>query len=158
MLRTNNSPKCQPCVLAKYGWLVVLGAVFVHFAVGQLGWSQTPSGDKPLQGNVSHSRLAERGIVGLDLTIRPNRYPVVAQVFPGTPAATAGFRKSMVILAVDGQSLLGLTRTQVDVAISDRPGDRVQFLVDNGEANQPRVLMLTVAGLSDLAPSDRQHF
>lgn len=162
---TNSNETCQPCVFAKYGWIIIGGFLLGQLLMSQLGWSQTFNGQMagqalstPMKAGVAHYRMAERGIVGLDLTIRPQAYPVVRQVFAATPADKAGFTAGMVLLAVDGQSMLGLSRHQVDVAIGDNPGQRIQFLVDNGEANQPRVLMLTVVSLGDLPPEARQQY
>lgn len=101
--------------------------------------------------------LQTQGVVGIDLDIYPQAPPVVRQVFPGTPAARAHFLPGDKLLAINGQETLGLNRTQVDVAISDQPGERITFLV----LRQSRVLSisLTVADASTLAnQSTRQLF
>lgn len=96
------------------------------------------------------------GVVGLDLLIQRGHYPIVQGVFKGTPAAKQGFLPGDIILAIDGTTTLGKNVAEVDVMISDVPGERVTFMVQRG----PRLsqMGLTVTALDDLPSSLRSDF
>lgn len=83
--------------------------------------------NQTLRGGVQvETRVSTRGIVGVDLSVRPDRHPIVMNVLPDSPAERAGIRPGDRVLAVNGLSLLGLSRAQVDEAISDQPGAWIQ--------------------------------
>lgn len=67
------------------------------------------------------------GIVGLDLAIRPGDFPMIRQVFRGSPAFSAGLRTGDVLLSVDGGTTLDKTLQEVDLQISDVPGTPIAF-------------------------------
>jgi predicted metalloprotease with PDZ domain len=96
------------------------------------------------------------GIVGLDMLIQHNRYPVVQYVFRHTPAEKAGMRPGDTIVAVDGRQTLGKTRAQVDWMISDAPGDVVAFTVVRG--GEMRQFEVTVMALSEVPPMIKPSF
>jgi predicted metalloprotease with PDZ domain len=94
------------------------------------------------------AQLQEKGIVGLNFEIQPQSYPFVVEVYPGTPAVRAGLRPGDVILSVNTAQTLGMSSPELDEAISDVPGDVVNFVVRrNGQILKAQ---LTVASLSTL--------
>jgi len=114
------------------------------------------AGPKVLTGSVRAERPTELGIIGLDMAIRPHRWPLVQAVFPGTPAASRGIQAGDVILAVDGISTQGKNDQQVDAMISDVPGTLVRLSIQRDE----RLLdvNLTVAPKSQLSVQQRRPF
>lgn len=93
------------------------------------------------------------GIVGLDMLIHSQRYPVVQYVFPHTPADRQGIRAGDTLLAVNGVQLLGKSRAQVDAMIPDVPGERVSFVIArDGRLHE---VTLTVMALSEVAQQSR---
>ena len=86
------------------------------------------------------------GVVGIDFRIHPNELPYVADVFPGTPAFYAGVMPGDRIVAINGQPTLEMTSSDVDVAISDRPGDTVNFTIDHkGQMTSRTVVVMSLA-------------
>jgi S1-C subfamily serine protease len=85
---------------------------------------------------------AQPGIVGLDLLIFPNDYPLVQGVFPGTSAAQQGVQPGDRIVQIDHLSTMGKSRSQVDEMIPDRVGTRVQLLISREQ--QLKSVTLTV--------------
>jgi len=69
------------------------------------------------------------GIVGLDMLIQRDRYPVIQAVFQGTPAYARDMRPGDAIIAVNGIQTLGKSRETIDAMISDVPGEVVNFTV-----------------------------
>ncbi len=98
-----------------------------------------------LKGTVSRdAELAplpvQKGVVGINFTIRHQKYPLIAEIYPGTPAALAGLLPGDEVVAINQQSTRTMSLNEVDVAISDQPGDRVLFAVHR----QGRVFPVTV--------------
>jgi C-terminal processing protease CtpA/Prc len=101
----------------------------------------------PVQAETLHAQVSQEvnkpqshGIVGLNLEIRAATLPRIMGVFPGTPAARANLQLGDQIVAVNGRSLLGLSSHAVDMAISDIPGDKVNFLI----ARNGRIFPITL--------------
>lgn len=99
--------------------------------------------------------VEEPGVVGVTFDMLPQRDPVVSEVFPGTPAAGAGVRVGDILLGVNRLSTKGLSLTQLDQAISDRPGEVVQFLIKR--QGQLLTVKLTVAALSQIQPQQTRR-
>ncbi len=153
----DKATNCQPCVMVRYFWVILLAYALITWGLPQLGWSQSYAG-KPLQGGVGvTTRMTDHGIVGVDLAIRPGNYPMVRGVFPLSPAAKAGLRVGDVVISINGGSTLNQPRPTVDAAISDIPGDNIQFLIDR-PGEQPRVVMVTVMSLLDAPASLKQLY
>lgn len=92
----------------------------------------------------------ETGVIGVNFEIPPGSYPFIVEVYPGTPAERVGLRPGDVLISVNARTTKGMTRTQLDLAISDVPGEVVRFVVyRNG---QTRPVQLTVAPLSSVWP------
>jgi len=91
------------------------------------------------------------GIVGLDLMIRPGQYAIVKDVFRFSPAYQAGIKPGDRVLAVDGYSTMGKTKSQVDQAIPDTPHTNVKLTIARGQ--QVGNLTVTVAALADVHPA-----
>lgn len=102
------------------------------------------------------AKSAGPGIVGIDMLISGGRYPVVQMVFPGTPAWDQGLQAGDTIVAVDGVQTVGKTRSQIDIMISDRPGDVVVFTV--ARATELKQITVTVASPADLPRNADDHF
>lgn len=86
------------------------------------------------------------GVVGIDFRIHPNQLPYVADVFPGTPAFYAGVMPGDRIVAINGQPTTEMNSQEVDTAISDRPGDTVNLLIDHkGQAINRTVVVMSLA-------------
>jgi hypothetical protein len=96
------------------------------------------------------------GIVGIDILIHPDRYPVIQAVFPGTPAQKAGLLPGDTIVAVNGIQTVDKSRSAVDRMISDRPGARVDFTI--ARHGEIRHISLAVMALEDLAAGLRTGF
>lgn len=89
----------------------------------------------------------ERGIVGLDMLIQPNHYPVVERIFKGTPAYNQDVRIGDTILAINGVRAIDKSLWQVDQMISDIPGEVVTLtILRDGKL---RKIDLTVMPLSE---------
>lgn len=128
----------------------------------QLDLSDMPKKSAPKTFVIQETKQAPRpvaqgpGIVGLDMLIQADRYPVVQYVFRQTPAAQAGMRPGDTIVAVDGRQTIGRSRAQVDQMISDVPGDIVTFtVVRDGEMREFR---LTVMALEDVPAPVKPNF
>lgn len=96
------------------------------------------------------------GVVGLDLVIKNGEFPLVQNVFKGSPADRSGLRTGDILLAVDGVSTLGKSRDEVDLQISDVPGTPVHF-----DVNRNGVVMqfgLTVVSLASMTQALRQYY
>jgi C-terminal processing protease CtpA/Prc len=90
------------------------------------------------------------GVVGVDLAITPNQYPVVQSIFKGTPAERAGLRPGDRVLAVNQSSLLGKSRPQVDASISNVPGTAIRFTIErNGKLKE---IPLKVTSIREISP------
>jgi C-terminal processing protease CtpA/Prc len=87
-----------------------------------------------LSGSVQEAVYQEMGIVGFDVAVIPNRYPVIKQVFAGTPAHSAGIRPGDVIMKINGRTTIGQSSRQIDQAISDVPGDELVLSLWRKEA------------------------
>lgn len=125
-------------------------------AVSVVPVAMAEPGSRLLTGTVRAEQPKEPGIVGLDMAIRPQSWPLVQEVFPGTPAADRGVQVGDVILAVDGISTQGKSDQQVDVMISDIPGTPVRLSIQRGE--RLIEVTLTVAAKSQLTAQQRRPF
>ncbi len=98
----------------------------------------------------------ERGIVGLDMLIEPNHYPVVQRIFKGTPAYTEGVRIGDTILAINGVRAIDKSLWEVDQLISDVPGDVVSLtLLRDGKLKR---INLTVMPISEANAAVKNSF
>lgn len=98
----------------------------------------------------------QKGIVGLDMLIEPERYPVVQRVFKGTPAYTEGVRSGDVILAINGVRAVNKSMWEVDKMISDIPGDVVNLTVMRD--GQLRKFNLTVMPINEASAAVQNSF
>lgn len=106
--------------------------------------------------DTSRQKSGGHGIVGIDILIHPDRYPVIQSVFRGTPAQKAGLLPGDTIIAINGVQTVDKSRSTVDRMISDQPGDWVDFTIErDGEIKRTR---LTVMALEDLAANLRASF
>lgn len=96
------------------------------------------------------------GVVGLDMLVHPDRYPVIQAVFRGTPAQKAGMLPGDTIVSVNGTQAIGKSLKQVDLMISDRPGDAVQFIILRDGELKP--FKLTVAAIEDVSAAAKREF
>lgn len=98
----------------------------------------------------------ERGIVGLDMLIQPNHYPVVERIFKGTPAYNQDVRIGDTILAINGVRAIDKSLWQVDQMISDIPGEVVTLtILRDGKL---RKIDLTVMPLSEATSAVKSTF
>ena len=98
----------------------------------------------------------EKGVVGLDMLIEPNHYPVIQKIFKGTPAHSQGIRVGDTILAINGVRTVNKTLREVDLLISDTPGEVVNLIIlRNGK---PKKYSLTVMSLGQADPTIRASF
>lgn len=110
--------------------------------------------DKTLRGRVSQQVQApatpqEPGVVGIHFEIRPQTAPKIMEIYPGTPAAKAGLKPGDRVLAINNQPALGLSAAEVDAAISNIPGEPVDFLIQRGgRAFKVRLTVAPVGSLS----------
>lgn len=109
-----------------------------------------------LQPEMQGLETRQKGIVGLDLRVQENTHPMVQGVFKGTPAEKSGFQTGDAILAVNGVSTLGKSRSTLDEMISDVPGEVIHFNVLRDKRTV--VIALTVISLSDASQSLRARF
>ena len=125
------------------------GKMKTYFVVGALLLALWMPGAyaEVLKGKVS----ASSGIVGIDMLIIPNNCPVIKNVFPYTPASKAGIFIGDAILRVNGVSVCNLNADQVDISISNIPGDKVVFqLLRQGKIVN---VSLTVAAMEEVTSS-----
>lgn len=157
-----------------------LGIVSITTILGwpQMGWTAKPAPQatqkltpkktsetgKPfvIRETYRESELApsetrdDKGIVGLDMLVEPDRYPVVQRVFKGTPAQTQGVRIGDTILAINGVRTLHQSLWELDALISDVPGDMVILtILRDGKL---RKFGLTVMPLSEANASVKSNF
>lgn len=88
-----------------------------------------------LNGQISERYQApdnEPGIVGLDMEIAPNHYPVIKNIFTGTPAEQAGLKPGDIIMEIDGHPTWGKNSQTIDWMISDIPGTPILFTCRRG--------------------------
>lgn len=105
------------------------------------------------QGNAPAN---SHGVVGLDMAIRPDSYPVIQSVFPGTPAQQQGIRPRDLLVAINGVRTYNKSVTEVDALISDVPGDVVSLTVLRG--TQLKQIHLTVASVESLSRETQSTF
>jgi hypothetical protein len=110
----------------------------------------------PAELDTTRPKSGGHGIVGIDILIHPDRYPVIQAVFQGTPAQKAGLLPGDTIIAVNGIQTVDKSRSTVDRMISDRPGARVDFTI--ARHGGIRHIRLTVMALEDLAANLRTGF
>lgn len=87
------------------------------------------------------------GYVGIDMKIGAAPVPIINQVFKNSPALRAGLQQGDRIVAIDNRPTKGLSKHQIDIAISDKPGDKVNFRVIR--ANKLYEITVEVAPLSN---------
>ncbi len=127
-----------------------LGPVFRGGVQQQQVISPKPSASAKIQNN------NEPGVVGIDLQIRANQYPLLQRVFPNTPAAKAGLKPGDIVSKINGQSTKTLDIVTIDRLIPDRPGSLVKFEVQRqGKSIE---IPLTVAPKSSLPGIVQQLF
>jgi S1-C subfamily serine protease len=102
------------------------------------------------------SETPEKGVVGLDMLIEPNHYPVIQNIFKGTPAHSQGIRVGDTILAINGVRTVNKTPREVDLLISDIPGEVVHLIILRG--GKPKKYSLTVMSLGQADPTIRASF
>lgn len=90
--------------------------------------------ENPYQGQLESQQYNQNdtGIIGVEFSVRRGRELIVKDVHPGTSAFYAGLQPLDKILTINGQSTKSLSMIDVDNAISNVPGDTVNFLVDHG--------------------------
>jgi C-terminal processing protease CtpA/Prc len=112
----------------------------------------SPAQAMMLTGGVEESvfKAPEAGIVGMDIQVPKQGYPVVKQVFEAAPAAVAGLRQGDRIIKINGQLTLGKTAHAIDLAISDVPGTPISLTIERNQG-QYRHVTLVVAPLSRTA-------
>lgn len=98
----------------------------------------------------------ERGIVGLDMLIEPNHYPVVQRIFKGTPAYAQGVKMGDTILAINGVRAINKSLWEVDRLISDVPGEVVSLIILR--EGKRRQVSLTVMPISEANVAVRSSF
>lgn len=92
----------------------------------------------------------EPGIVGLDLRVTPAAYPIVYDVFQGTPADFSDLRQGDEVVSVNGIPTLGKSSFEIDQMISDRPGEAILFTVlRHGQVQKRRLTVLPLSQLSE---------
>jgi C-terminal processing protease CtpA/Prc len=105
---------------------------------------------------VQKSDMQEPGIVGLDMLIAKNQYPLVKRVFKGSPAHIKGILPGDYILEINGFSTLGMNAIEIDRMISDVPGTPLSLKVQRGflSAN----VYMTVQSLSYVSNRVRSQY
>ena len=122
-----------------------------QFQTLKAGVQKQLEADDHLKANVNNkanafTQPAGPGVVGIDFRINQNQLPYVADVFPGTPAFYAGVMPGDRIVAINGQPTTAMNSQEVDTAISDRPGDTVNLLIDHkGQAINRTVVVMSLA-------------
>lgn len=111
----------------------------------------------PVSAEVLRASISKStGIVGLDMLIGQEPIPIVRQVFPGTPADKSGFQPGDRILEINNTPTYYLSSLDIDIAISDIPGEQIKFKVLR--YNKPKLITLTVANADNLPPSTHHSF
>lgn len=88
--------------------------------------------------------------IGTEVSFKAE-YPVIVQVFPGSPALTAGLMADDVILAIDGHDAHNLTADQASALIRGPEGSTVLMKVKRGD----QTLELTIRRAAISLPSVR---
>jgi C-terminal processing protease CtpA/Prc len=99
---------------------------------------------------------SDKGVVGLDMLIEPNHYPVIQKIFKGTPAHAQGIRVGDTILAINGERTVNKTLREVDLLISDIPGEVVNLIILRD--GKPKKYSLTVMSLGQANSAVRASF
>jgi carboxyl-terminal processing protease len=95
------------------------------------------------QLNITHQQGSFGGI-GATVGLREGKIIVVAPI-PGTPAAKAGVRSGDAILAVNGESIAGLSVEEVVMKIRGEEGTKVRVTIQHENETTPIELELTRA-------------
>lgn len=113
-----------------------------------------------LQAGAQASVLWDTGIVGLDFQVPLNRkgYPLIIQVFPGSPAHQVGLKAMDLVTHIDGRSTLGWNRAQLDNAISNQPGAQHQLRVLRAGQLVQRPFPLEVVSLANASSSIKRLY
>lgn len=112
------------------------------------GWLDLSEMKKPAPPPVVYQApVREMGVVGLDLRLVANEYPMVQAVFRGAPAHQKGILPGDSIIAINGFTTMGRSRSEVDAMISDVPGEKVEFTVARGP--QIKRISVTVMGVDE---------
>jgi predicted metalloprotease with PDZ domain len=97
------------------------------------------------------------GIIGLRMFIENKQYPVIEEVYPGTPAAIGGILAGETVLSVNGVNTFAKSLPTVDRLLSGQPGDSMRFSVLS-RSGQVRTVYLTIMALSALPEKLRMPF
>lgn len=109
------------------------------------------------QGFFDSSIQSNIGIIGVKFLCQQGYSPVVNNVFPGTPAFTAGIVPEDVIVAVDGVPTAGLNREECYDLIVGTPNTPVTLSLRHG--NEFRAKTLTRMDFNDIKdPRIRQAY
>lgn len=87
---------------------------------------------RTLKASIQKDYQLVPGMVGLDILVSNNTYPVVKKVLVGLPAYEAGLLEGDKIIQLNTISTLGKDMHEVDQLISDIPGDKVTFKIKRG--------------------------
>src|SRR5207249_228276 len=85
-------------------------------------------------------RSNETSFAGIGVLMsRPqdNQPPLIAEVFPNSPAASGGLKRGDRIVAVDGQDVSGQSVGDIATAIRGQPGTSVRIEVTRLNSSQP---------------------
>jgi C-terminal processing protease CtpA/Prc len=127
--------------------------------IGSLSWDAaaktTIRGEIIRQSEHNAAMLEQTGIIGLQFVLRTGMLPVVVAVYPQTPAERSGIQPGDVLMVVNRHSVEGWSRTQLDVAISDVPGETVHLWLSRH--GQVFASELTVQAVQTLPLSQIRH-
>lgn len=139
---------------------VALRVFWVIVGLGFLSWGTfmtMPGADAvTLKSTIEETVVQSPGIIGMNMQVNQNQYPIILEVYPGTPAFKAGIQPGDELIAVNQTSTMGLTRLALDQLIPDTPGMTIQFLTTR--AGQVRPVRLTIVTLDSLALPYQQQF
>lgn len=110
-------------MMRKYCLLTILACLFII------------SSSSLVQAKVYNCSVAEStGVIGLDMIVGKEPVPIVRSVFENGPADIAGFKKGDRIVAIDNIPTYNRSSQEIDVAISDIPGTKIEFsIIRNGQ-------------------------
>lgn len=126
-----------------------LKGVLFSLVVTSLCFGQA-SQAKVYEASVSHTQSSppiasqpiEPGIIGVEFYVQAGTWPIMIQVFPGTPAQKAGLRPGDQLISVNQQGTQPMSAFDLDMAISDIPGTPINFrILRNGSPLQKTVVV-----------------
>lgn len=124
---------------------------YQHFTEAR---NTTPQGFNN-NAQLDNDTSTQPGIVGFELMITSQHYPMVIQVFPNTPADRSGLQTGDQLVAINNIPTRGRNRATIDAMISDIPGEWVHFLILRG--TQMQRTKLQVEALNRLPQNTRQE-